>query len=259
MSALHPKSSNAWMVAALALALMAGAGVLLARMQTAQRLGPPGVKLEAREVFNDSGKVFATNAVYFPPDLPGYRSTNPPISQVEIDWLPKDTTFGRATYLSSNGFQATMNAVLMGADRTSIHKPEYCLVGQGFHVDSQQEGTIRIQEPVPYDLPILKMLTSREEKLPDGSISRIRAVYIYWFVADGRLAADHNKRMLSMATDMLRTGVLQRWAYISCLSIGPIGQEDQISAEMEKLIAAAVPRFQLTTGASAPASVAQKY
>ena len=46
------------------------------------------------------------------------------------------------------------NVVLMGHDRTSIHKPEYCLPGQGFTIDHREVVDIPIAQPHPYDLRV---------------------------------------------------------------------------------------------------------
>ena len=54
--------------------------------------------------------------------------------------------------------------------------------------------------------------------------------------------------MFDMGLDMLRTGVLQRWAYVSCFSICHPGQEEETYKRIKELISAAVPHFQLTTG-----------
>jgi hypothetical protein len=51
--------------------------------------------------------------------------------------------------------------------------------------------------------------------------------------------------MKRLALNLLRTGVLQRWAYVSYFSVCEPGQEDATFARMEKLIAASVPAFQL--------------
>jgi hypothetical protein len=87
------------------------------------------------------------------------------------------------------------------------------------------------------------------EVVEKGVRGRARALYVFWFVADGQLTADHNERMLWMARDLLMTGVLQRWAYVSCVSYCQPGQEEAAFARMSELIGAAVPRFQLTAGA----------
>lgn len=250
LSLLSPKSSRSAALAAtgVGLALMAGAAVFLARVQGFQRLGQPGVRLEVRSVLDETGTVVASNAVALPLNLPGYRATNMPIGQVELGWLPKDTTFGRTLYEAADGGQILMSAVLMGADRTSIHKPEYCLLGSGHQIEGEMVTSIPMRDPVRYDLPVLKMITTREYKMRDGSTTRHRGMYVYWFVADGRLSANHNQRMLSMVREMVTTGVLQRWAYISCYVEGEIGQEEMLFARVSELVAAAVPRFQLATG-----------
>ena len=53
------------------------------------------------------------------------------------------------------------------------------------------------------------------------------------------------QRMWWMAREMFRTGVLQRWAYISCFAICPPGREDATFERMTKFIAASVPEFQM--------------
>jgi hypothetical protein len=51
-----------------------------------------------------------------------------------------------------------------------------------------------------------------------------------------------------MARDVLFTGELDRWAYITFFSVCAPGQEDATFERMKKLIAAAVPEFQLVPG-----------
>ena len=51
-----------------------------------------------------------------------------------------------------------------------------------------------------------------------------------------------------MARDMLRTGVLQRWAYVICSAPCAPGMEDATFEQMKGFIAAAAPEFVLATG-----------
>ena len=60
-----------------------------------------------------------------------------------------------------------------------------------------------------------------------------------------RYTASHADRMLWMARDVLLTGILDRWAYISFFSYGAPGQEDALFERMKKLIAISAPEFQL--------------
>jgi hypothetical protein len=92
------------------------------------------------------------------------------------------------------------------------------------------------------------MALSRDVKLPSGQTVELKGWYVYWFVADDQLTADHNQRMWWMARDLMRTGVLQRWAYLACLAVCPPGQDEQTYQRMKTFIAEAVPQFQLTHG-----------
>ncbi len=251
----HPGSGGggagqrgAWVLLVLGLAMIGGAAWFLVRMKDFQRLGQPGVTVVSQRVLGDNGELVATNAVALPVDVPGYRGTNGTISRTEYEWLPRDTTYGRVEYSSPDGVRMLMSAVLMGVDRTSIHKPEYCLSGQGFSIDTHVSDRISIGGPVPYELPVKKMFATRDVTRPDGTVVRMRVVYVFWFVADGQVSADHNQRMFSMAWDLVTTGVLQRWAYIACLAECPEGGEEALYARMSKLIAATVPRFQHPPG-----------
>ena len=113
-----------------------------------------------------------------------------------------------------------MNIVLMGTDRTSIHKPQFCLRGSGWDIDTGNStfDVIHVERPHPYDLPVMKLLNTRDGVV-NGQPTKIRGIYVYWFVADHDLTADHWTRMRKMATHLLRTGELERWAYVSCLGV----------------------------------------
>ena len=64
-------------------------------------------------------------------------------------------------------------------------------------------------------------------------------------MADQEQTMDNAQRMWWLARDLLRTGVLQRWAYISYFTVCAPGQEEATFARVEKLIAASVPEYQL--------------
>ena len=234
------------------LGLMGATAAFLVRQRDHQRLGVPGVKVIAASSYDTEGKLVATNSVYLPEEVTGFKSEIRPITQDTLSWLPKDTTYGQRTYKSSDGFEAALNVVLMGTDRTSIHRPEWCLGGVGFAIDPQQTDTIPISEPFAYQLPVMKLTASKKAIAASGAEVNQRVIYLYWFVADHELTANQGQRMRWMARDMLVKGVLQRWAYVACISFCSPGQEATTLKRMKELIAAAVPKFQLATGAPAP-------
>ncbi len=101
--------------------------------------------------------------------------------------------------------------------------------------------------PRPYDLPVTKLTLSPGKP---GTMDGLHGVYVYWFVADHEYTREHWQRMWWMAKDLLQTGVLQRWAYITYFAVCAPGQEDATFERLSKMIAASVPEFQLAPRAA---------
>jgi hypothetical protein len=171
-----------------------------------------------------------------------------PVTKLELEWLPPDTTYGRRRYTFSDKTWIESSVVLMGQDRTSIHKPEYCLPGQGFTINLREQVAIPIRQPHAYDLPVMKLTTSKTAHDRNGREVPLRGVYIYWFVADGKLATRHLDRMWMMTKGLLSEGELQRWAYVTYFAICQPGDEEATFDKMARFIAESVPQFQTTTG-----------
>ena len=79
----------------------------------------------------------------------------------------------------------------------------------------------------------------------DGQKQEVRGLYVFWFVAKNEETDSHWQRIWWLTRDLLTTGVLQRWAYVSYFAVCQPGQEDATFDRMKKLIAASVPEFQL--------------
>ena len=225
-----------------ALVLIGGTAGLLARQRSHQRLGLPGVKTRP---LPGSSNV----EVDLPERVLDYQSQWVPVDEVTSNTLPRDTSFGERVYQRPDGFQLALNVVLMGADRTSLHKPQFCLEGQGLHIDqsASQSDQIRVDRPEGYNLAVVKLVANGEREI-NGQKQPIRAIYVYWYVADNALSATISgfERMWLMGKHLLTTGELQRWAYISCLSECLPGQEEATYERMKQFIVTAVPEFQLT-------------
>lgn len=204
---------QSWFVLLAGLLLIGGTAGFLVHARAHQRLGTPGVKVMAEPTYDTDGKLVASNTVYLPEKVLSYESEIQPISQDTLRWLPKDTTYGQRLYRSRNGFELALRVVLMGTDRTSIHRPEWCLGGVGWIVDPQELSSVRISKPYAYDLPLMKLTATHESVTPSGEKTRERVVYVYWFVADHELTAQPGQRMRWMARDMLLRG---------CYSVGPM-------------------------------------
>jgi hypothetical protein len=76
-----------------------------------------------------------------------------PVTQAELDALPKDTTFGRKRYLGQNGLNVVQaSVVLMGSDRTSIHDPQYCLEAASWHIEKTDPVLLPMDRPHSYEV-----------------------------------------------------------------------------------------------------------
>ena len=251
----HP----AYGIALAALILTVGAAAFLATQHSRQKLGPPGVRLTNEPIYAVEGgastnapALVSSNRVYLPAHVLDYQSQSGNIPSITVATLPKDTTFGRRIYGRPNGTVVDCQVVLMGADRSSIHKPQICLKGSGFDTTSSELTTMRVVRPHAYDLPIMRLNLQRQKPDANGTMRTEACVFVYWFVADHELTARHSERMWWMARDMLKTGVLQRWAYVICFAPCAPGTEETTFEHLKEFIAASVPEFQLTSGTPVP-------
>jgi hypothetical protein len=221
-----------------ALAMIAGTGLLLAFVP--QKLGQPGVKTTP---IAGSRKC----DIYLPEQVLGCVSTNEDLDTNSAAMLPADTSYAGRIYFRGGRPVVESDVVLMGSDRTSIHNAEYCLSGQGMHIDQLTESSIHMDQPLSYDLPIIKIIATRSGTLNGKPVTQ-RCVYVYWYVTDDALSNDHtgHQLMWSMTRQLIRTGVLQRWAYVRFFTFCEPGREDEAFDEIKRMIAASVPQFQLT-------------
>jgi hypothetical protein len=238
MKNIFPKGARVknkkWLVLFVALILIGGTAGALTWLKSHQKLGRPGIT--AVEI---PGNV--RMKIDLPERAADFVSTNVPEPETVLGYLPHDTSYTERIYTAPDGFQVQSTIVLMGADRTSIHNADYCLGGQGF---SGREKTVANISVAGHSLPVARWNVSGTFQTAEGQKVEIHGVYVFWFVTDGVETPDHLKFMEQAALHLLRTGVLQRWAYVSYFSECAAGQEDAAFDRMKKLIAASVPEFQ---------------
>ncbi len=226
-----------WIILAVALILIAGTAGALTWLRTHQKLGRPGLKTEAIP----GGVMMKIN---LPERVLDFTSTNVPEPKVVLDFLPPDTSYAERLYTAPDGFRVQNTIILMGTDRTSIHKPDYCLPGQGWGIKDRSLVSIPVTGTQNYQLPVAKWILSNAFQTPDGQKQEVGGIYVFWLVADGEETPDNYQRMWWLARDLVRTGVLQRWAYVSYFAVCAPGQEEATFERMKNLIALAVPEYQ---------------
>lgn len=145
----------------------------------------------------------------------------------EWDNLPKDTTIYKKQYFHrvDENRSVYCSVVLSGNDRSSIHRPQVCLVGQGNEIVKETIIEVPIAGQNPLDVMILDLI----KKNPDGS--RYFRYYAYWFVGKDRETADHKERMILMGMDRILRNVAHRWAYISVSGV----REDEGTEHHEEI------------------------
>lgn len=227
-----------WLLLVVAIVLMAGTAGALTWLRANQKLGQPGLKVSAIP-----GSVMMT--IHLPERVLDFTSTNMPEPQVVVNYLPPDTSYAGRLYTATNGLQINTTVILMGADRTSIHKPDYCLPGQGWTINQKTVVNITVTGAQNYQMPVAKWVVSNSFQAPDGQKQQVNGLYVFWFVADGQQTTSNYERMWWLGRDLLRTGVLQRWAYVAYFAMCAPGQEDATFEQMQQLIGHSVPDFQV--------------
>ncbi len=233
-----------WRMLVAVMLLIAATSEFLRRHRAQVRLGEPGVKLSPEPALAEDGSVVGASSVAFPARVGSFASEPVPISRVVSESLPKDTVFGHRLYRAPDGFAVDLQAVVMGADRTSLHQPQYCLTGSGWQIDSSEAAVITVQHPQPHALPVMKLTLSGRFKNASGATAHRRGVFVYWFVSDGRVTRDHRQRMWSLAVEQLRTGILQRWAYVIAFATCEPGTEAATYERVQAFVSEAAPHFQ---------------
>jgi hypothetical protein len=219
--------------------LIAGTGGLLTQARNHQKLGLPGIKTHP---ISGSNRLRAD----LPEKVLNYTSEELDDDDITVKALPADTSFGQRRYFAPDGFHVDLKVVLMGTDRTSLHKPQFCLPGQGWQIDDKlcEETHIAVDRPCRYDLPVVKLVT---QATVDGQRVNANGLYVYWYVCEDGVSASvsGSQRMWWTFERLLRSGVLQRWAYVSCWTTCQPGQEKATFERMKRFIADSVPEFQL--------------
>ena len=235
---------NTFLPGFVVLVLLGVTAALLVEIKNNRRLGEPGVRTRPLAGAKPGSKNLE---VLLPESVTGWGSMILTQAQIVVDALPSDTSFGQRVYKAEDGLQVLANVVLMGTDRTSIHQPEICLPGQGWQIDrdASRADTIHVEKPFAYELPVTRLVASLHTTDTNGQPVVIRCNYVYWFVDADSYTGNKDDFKWSMMWSVLRTGTLDRWAYIAFFSYGIQGQEDAVYDRTKKLIAETVPEFQL--------------
>ena len=196
------------------------------------------------------GVVLATDGLN-PVELPAFLGTDwigrrAEVSAVEREMLPPDTGFSRKNYanVADRTRDVFLSIVLSGRDRTSIHRPELCLVGQGWTVDGRAQQTFRFpadgNSRSEFRATVLRV--RREVPSPRGKIV-VPQLVAYWFVAGDTVVPSHWQRFVHDTWNRVARARVDRWAYVLMQTDARDGEAAAI-ARMQTVLDATLPAFQ---------------
>ena len=146
-------------------------------------------------------------------ELWGSDGTYDEITDEEIGFLGPGTEFDRKGYTNRRGDQLQVTIVLSGHDmNTSIHRPERCLVAQGWSLTASPSVAVAVPARGSLEtkaLKVIKMVNSDGRTIPYTNLN------YYWFVGCADTTASHFQRWLIDKADRLFRGYNQRWAYFT--------------------------------------------
>ena len=122
--------------------------------------------------------------------------------------LPADTEFAKKEYLSESPTPITCEIVLTGIERSSIHRAEACLLGQGWSILSDEKVSVALATGRKQKLRVLSL-----SKIRDGQ--RLFGCFLYWYVGADRTTDDTFSRIFLTSWDHLTRRVDHRWAYVT--------------------------------------------
>ncbi len=165
------------------------------------------------------------------------------VTAVERQILPPDTGFSRVDYVASRQTQHVfLSIVLSGRDRTSIHRPELCLVGQGWTLADRRAHQFSYPAHPDAGFPATVLRVTREVNTAAGRTVAPQLV-AYWFVAGDRVVAGHWSRIAWDAYNRVAHGRVDRWAYILMQTDAADGDTVAL-ARMQAVLNATLPAFQ---------------
>jgi exosortase len=137
-------------------------------------------RIDAIEVSPRVGINLAADGVN-PVALPVYLGVNwegqpVDVTPIEREVLPPDTGFSRKSYVSLHNLndRVFLSIVLSGRDRTSIHRPEICLVGQGWTITGRARHEFSWPSFAPFDG--FDKLTAGKLRVTEGTSAKAATV-----------------------------------------------------------------------------------
>jgi hypothetical protein len=237
------------------ISLMALTSLLLAYTVDVDMVNEPGIRVELPDAIGawtgqgirycqnpEHQQVYLTGDLDDPAVCPDCGAELYMMSLDERRILPPDTIILKKQYEREEGSPVQASIVLSGADRSSIHRPQLCLTGQGQDIVGEWTHEVPLEGRDPLRVRVLDM--ERTWRGEDGVERRHAFYYAYWFVGQDRETHSHYQRMFWMGYDRVFRNVAHRWAYLAVSGVRD-READQHVAEIDEFIQTMYPRMVL--------------
>jgi len=163
---------------------------------------------------------------------------------IERSILPPDTGYSKKLYVSLEDPNRGVffSVVLSGRDRTSIHRPELCLVGQGWTIYGSESRRLGYpgRQGADFEATVLHL---RRERTGVRGVESVPGLAVYWFVGRDRIVPSQGARMFLDAWNRIIHGRADRWAYVLLLT-GAADGEEAAQARIQSILNIALPSIQ---------------
>ena len=200
------KRSGVWWVAGIVGLLAVGEILFLARLAGLPPRGQVGVKLAA------DGQNPVELPVFLGTEWIGRRTE---VTASERAILPPDTGYSRKDYVAvaDPAQRVFLSIVLSGRDRSSIHRPELCVVGQGWTIKAATEHHFSAAGSLLREFPATVLHVQREMQTPRGPVV-VPQLIVYWFVGGDTVESTYWRRLARDAWNRVVHARADRWAYV---------------------------------------------
>ncbi len=237
----HLRQAPVWLAAAVIVVLAMGEMLFLGRLASLPPRGQVGVRLAADELN--------------PVELPVFLGTEwigrrTEVTVAERAILPSDTGYSRKDYVAvSNSAQRVFfSIVLSGRDRSSIHRPELCVVGQGWTIQAVTEHRFSTPGRAPGGFPATVLHVQREVQTPRGVVVVLQLI-VYSFVGGDTIESTYWRRLARDAWNRVFHARADRWAYVLMQTDAREGEAVAL-ARMQTVLDQTRPAFERPPGST---------
>ncbi len=129
------------------------------------------------------------------------------VSLAELRKLPADTEVRKRQY--RDGRQSYgVSSVVSGYSRAGIHRPEVCLVAQGYRIVARSIEPVTAPSGKTFDVARLRAV--------NGSGRAVH--YVYWFRSGPYETASHTTRIFRMGWDGIVRNTRRAWVYFAIVA-----------------------------------------